>query len=536
MQTRMMQRPVPVGPILLALAAALALLLALPGQSVATKYLNDLFVLLDSAYRVAGGQVPNRDFHTVLGPLASYVPAIGYGLSGTWGGAMPTGMALLMVALALPMAHILSSRLHPVIALPFGIFLLLIIAVPIILGESSTALSFAKFYNRIGWAALGALLVMYLRPDRAHARQDLLDTLCAAFLTLVMVYTKLTYGLVALAFLAFMLFDSRQRRWAAGALGLTLIAGLVIEAFWQSSLAYLADLRLALDVGGRLRGTWGQITDHVLGNMTDYVLAALFAGLALRLTRSLRDALFYGFCAVTGFLIINQNFQAWGIVTLHAAAAVAAETILRNEDSQALDPGERRWSISAGAKLLFLALVLPTIVHCAAALGLHTVAATTRAGQGVALPHLGEVRLANLWTWSEYDMGAAYLATLQDGAQALSGLDRRPNAIVVLDAANPFSIALNAPPSTGDTPWLQWDRTLNASSFIPAETLLAKAEIVMEPKPAPDSDAANPPVPSLYGSYIAANYDLVRETEHWKIHRRSRAAKPQATVQKANPS
>src|SRR3712207_4145585 len=240
-----MERAVPVGAILLALSAAFALLLALPGQSVATKYLNDLFVLLDTGYRIAGGQVPNRDFHTFLGPLASSVPAIGYGLSGTWGGAMPTGIALLTIALALPMAHILTSRLNPVIALPFGIFLLLIAAVPIILGESITALSFAKFYNRIGWAALGALLVMYLRPERARAGQNLLDALCAAFLTLVMLYTKLTYGAVALAFLAFMLFDSRGRRWAAGALGLTLVCGLAVEAFWQSSLAYLADLRLA---------------------------------------------------------------------------------------------------------------------------------------------------------------------------------------------------------------------------------------------------------------------------------------------------
>jgi hypothetical protein len=536
MRIEQMQRGAPVGPILLALAAAFALLLALPGQTVATKYLNDLFVLLDSAYRVAGGQVPNRDFHTILGPIASYVPAIGYGLSGTWGGAMPTGMALLTVALALPIAHVLSSRLRPVIALPFGIFLLLILAVPILLGESITALSFAKFYNRIGWAALGALLVMYLGPGRAHARQDLLDTLCAALLTLVMLYTKLTYGVVAIAFMAFMLFDPRQRRWAAGALGLTFVAGLAVETFWQSSLAYLVDLRLALDVGGRLRGTWGQITDHILGNMTDYVLVALFASLALRLTRRVRDAMFYGFCAVTGFLIINQNFQAWGIVTLHAAAATAAETILRHEDTQALDPGERRWSLSAGAKLLFLALVLPTIVHCAAALGLHAVAAGARAGQAVALPHLGEVRLANLWTWSEYDMGAAYIATLQDGAEALSSLDRKPSGIVVLDLANPFSMALNAPPPTGDTPWLQWDRTLNASSFIPAETLLARAEIVMEPKPAPDSDAAKPQLPSLYGPYITANFDLVRETEHWKIHRRTQAADPQATLKGANPS
>ncbi len=530
------ERAPPVGVILLALAAAFALMLALPGQSVATKYLNDLFLILDSAYRVAGGQVPNRDFHTILGPLASYVPAVGYGLSGTLGGAVPTGMAVAIIVLAAPIAHVLTSRLRPVIALPFGIFLLLVLAVPILLGETITALSFAKFYNRIGWAALGALLVMYLRPERIHARQDLLDTLCGAFLTLVMVYTKLTYGVVALAFLGFMLFDHRQRRWAAGALGLTLIAGLLVEAFWRSSLAYLADLRLALDVGGFLRGTWGQIIDHILGNLTDYVLAALFAGLALRRTRSLRDALFYGFCAVTGFLIINQNFQAWGILTLHAAAAVAAETILRAEDDPALDPGERRWSVSAGAKLLFLALVLPTIVHCAAALGLHTVAASTGAGQAVALPRLGEVRLANLWTWSEYDAGAAYLATLQDGAEALSGLDRQPNGILVLDLANPFSMALNAPPPTGDTPWLQWDRTLNGSHFVPAEALLAKVEIVMEPKPAPAGDAVGPAPASLYGPYIAANFDLVRETPHWRIHRRSRPVEPQATLNGANPS
>src|SRR3712207_5608149 len=201
------ERPVPVAPILLGAAAFLALLLALPGQTVATRYLNDLFVILDSTYRVAAGFVPGRDFHTPLGPFPHYLSAAGYGLSGTLGGAMPTAMALITLLLALPMAHILASRLRPIIALPFGLFLLLILAVPINLGEQVTSLSFAKFYNRIGWAALGALLVMYLRPARVHARQDILDTICATALTLVLVYTKLSYGVVALAFLLLMLTD-----------------------------------------------------------------------------------------------------------------------------------------------------------------------------------------------------------------------------------------------------------------------------------------------------------------------------------------
>ena len=66
--------------------------------------------------------------------------------------------------------------------------------------------------------------------------------------------------------------------------------------------------------------------------------------------------------------------------------------------------------------------------------------------------------------------------------------------------------------------------------------LLAGAEIVMEPKPAPDSDASSPQLPSLYGPYIAANFSLIRETQHWKIHRRSQPSDPQATLSGANPS
>ncbi|MBJ6123962.1 hypothetical protein [Microvirga splendida] len=529
------ERPMKVGPILLAAAALLALLLALPGQTVTTRYLNDLFVILDGAYRVAAGQVPNQDFHTPLGPFAYYLTAAGYFLSGTLGGTMPTAMALITLVLALPMAHILGSRLHPLLAVLYGLFLLLILAVPVNLGESVTSLSFAKFYNRIGWAALGALLVMYLQPLSARRRQTLLDTACAAALTLLMLYTKLSYGVVALAFLLFMLLDRQQRRWSASALGITILAVLVIELIWQSSLAHLADLRLAFDVGGSgLRGTWGQIIDHVLVNLTDYVLLGLFAGIALYRTHSVRDLLFYAFCAIAGFLIVNQNFQAWGIIMLHGAAAVAAETILRSEDHrpQAVDHGS--WSTGAGAKLLFLAVVLPTIIHCLAALGLHTAAASVKAGNAVPLPNLEQVRVANLWTWSDYDTAAAYQDSLRDGFDALSNLDPKPDRIFVLDTGNPFSMALGAPPARGDTPWLQWDRTLGRANHVPAEALLADVQFVMVPKTADTSDAAIGPLPQLqaiYGHYIAAHFDAAGETQHWTLYRRRPPPAPEAALQ-----
>src|SRR5215208_5874761 len=100
-------RPVSVAGLILAIAALCALLLALPGQTITTVYVNDLLIFLDGAHRIASGQVPNRDFHTPLGPLAFYLPALGYWISGHLGGAMPVGMALLVLSLAPATAHVL---------------------------------------------------------------------------------------------------------------------------------------------------------------------------------------------------------------------------------------------------------------------------------------------------------------------------------------------------------------------------------------------------------------------------------------------
>ena len=67
----------------------MAVLLAAPGHTVSAKYLNDLMVFLDGGHRVVSGQVPHRDFHSLLGPLVSLLPAAGLLLTGTLGAAMP---------------------------------------------------------------------------------------------------------------------------------------------------------------------------------------------------------------------------------------------------------------------------------------------------------------------------------------------------------------------------------------------------------------------------------------------------------------
>jgi hypothetical protein len=353
---------------------------------------------------------------------------------------------------------------------------------------------------------------MYLRPSAAYRRQHVVDALCAAFLVLVLLYTKITYGLVAVAFVGFMLFDRKQRSWAALALAMTVAAGLLVEVFWRSTAAHLSDLMLASQVSG-VKGSIPDLGYAFLGNLADYVLFAFMAALAWWQRRSLRDLLFFGFCAVTGFLLVRQNFQGWGIITLHAGAVVAAEMLLRADPALSL----RRWSAAAAAPVLLMILLLPTIVHCAMALGLHAALASTRTGDDFGLPKFAGLRLVNLLSPGDYAPSAKYLETLQDGARALSEIGSDSGRVFVLDFINPFSAGLGLKPARNDSSWQHWERNFDETHFVPPEQLFRDVRIVMDPK-WPVEEYTTNGLRQVYGAYLAENFDLVRESEYWRLY------------------
>lgn len=501
----------PVAAFALAFALVCALLLALPAGTVTTRYVNDLFVFLDGVHRIAEGQVPNRDFHTALGPVVYYLPSLGRWISGSMGGAMPVGMALLLVVLAPAAAWILGSRLPPAIGIPLAAYLLLVLAVPANLGESIAALSFAMFYNRIGWAALGLLLVLYLPPLRPSRRQVWLDAACAAGLVLLMIYSKISYGAVGGAFLVLVLLVAPQRGWAAGAIGFVLAGCVAVEAVWGGSAAHLADLALAGRVSGD-PGTLDKLGEVVLRNLADYVVFGMLAALAVWRTRSLRHGLFFGFCAGAGFALMSQNFQHAGMITLGAGGAVAAALLIRTGSGA----GPHR-ALAAGAPLALLALLAPAIVHMAATLGLHAGLAAAGSGTAVPLDRFRDIRLAELWTGGETPAFRRYFDSLADGAQALRDLDESPERVLVLDFVNPFAAGLGLPPASGDGTWYHWDRTINDAHHLPAERLFRDVRIVLEPKsPIEHWTAAG--MRQLYSAYLDEHFALAWETADWKLH------------------
>lgn len=497
----------------LACALVAAALVAAPGQTVSARYLNDLLVFLDGGHRLLAGHVPHRDFHTPIGPLTNVLPAAGMLLTGSVGAAMPVGTALLILILAPVTAHVLGSRLRPVLAVPLALYLSLLLAVPANLGEDPRVVTFGMFYNRIGWAALALLLFMYLPPYRPAPW--LRDGLCAAALTLLMLYTKATYGVVALAFLGFMLLDRAQWRWPAFAIAATAVVTALLEALWRLPSGYFADLLQAAHASGAVPGGVERLLAGMSQNLLDYAAFALAAAVAAYRAPKLRHLVFFAASAISGLLIFNQNFQPAGIVALAAAAAVAAEIVARSCGPAAF---MRRLGGLRGLDLLVLALIVPVLVGRTLALGTHVALASTSPPHRFPLDKLDRIVLAA--TGSEYDIRytAAYLATLADGVQALSAVDPRPSRVTVFDFASPFSVGLGLTPPRGDNTVNQFERTFDKAHFVPAEVALGDARIIMYPV----DWRIDPPTADgffdLYKAYIAEHFELARETPLWKVY------------------
>ncbi|WP_210204337.1 hypothetical protein [Devosia submarina] len=512
------------GWIVFAIGVVCALVLAVPGQTITTKYVNDLFIFLDGAYRIFEGQVPNRDFHSSLGPLAFYLPAFGYAITGSLGAAMPLGMGLATVFLAAIGAHLIGTRMRAVTGIPLAMFLLLIAAVSLNPGEGIADLSFAMFYNRLGWTAIGLLLVMYLPPQDWSRRQTALDALCAALLTLFLLYLKASYGLVALAFIIFMATDRQSRPWAIAALLAIAAAILLIEPFWRGTLTYFADVQLAREVSGDIPDLVRLVT-IALPNLADIAVFLVFTLLLLVVRRRFRDFLFLGFVGATGILLIEQNFQIVGILTLAAGASVVAELIARAAPPWARD------GIGAGLPLLVAIMMVPVTVQNGAALVLHAGLALGQKGEPITLPGYAGVRLAQLSNEGLYRNFSRYNQSLADGAVALASLDTEVERVVVFDFVGPFSAGLGLVPPRDDSPWYHWGRTLHDEVFPPADEILADAKIIMEAKAPIEVWTANG-MRRVYAPYLDNNFTLASESADWRIYVR----KPSSTDGRLNTS
>ncbi|MGN7292561.1 hypothetical protein [Rhizobium sp. SAFR-030] len=496
-----------------------AALLALPGVTVATKSLDELFLIFDQIHRIASGQQPGVDFPAMLGPLTAFVPALVYRWTGSFGLAMPLSMAGFVLLTAAIASHVLATRLRPFLAVSFAGFLLLILAAPMSLGDGVTALSFAKFDIRIGWVALALLVVLYLRPTADRPRTEALDVMSAVLLTLALLYTRVPYGIVAVALLVLLLTDRRQWRVAAPALMVIIAVVVALHLGSGVASAYHRESWRLLTENGLLAGSLWSFFQRGMTHLTDFLLLGILAGLTLWMRRSPRDLSFFLLCAIGGLIILSHNSnQPWGIISMHAAAVVAAELLLRRMDEQpAINQGQM--VNASGVKLFFMAFVLPTSLHCAMALMLHAAVATTRAGEAVSLPRIDRVRLADLWTTDSF-RGQTWYVGLQTQAVELLRQSKQPlGRYLVLGEANIASTALDLAPPQG-APDLRWSTLMSEQPPMEPAERLAAIDTVLLRKTGESGEGLQ----QRTLSFLRDNFSAVGEAKDWILFQRRPSA------------
>ncbi|SLN65148.1 hypothetical protein ROJ8625_03320 [Roseivivax jejudonensis] len=511
-------RPIPLA-VLLTTALCCALLI-LPGVTVSSMYFNDLLIFLDGGYRVVHGQVPNIDFSTALGPLSFYIPGAGYWLSGSLGLAMPVGMSLLMLVTAPIAIHVIGSRMRPLIGVPVAIFVMLLLATPMNTGEAFSRVSFAMYYNRIGWALLALLLILFLRPERPTRHQTALDAAAAAALALLAGYTKATYGVVAAGFLL-MLLQPGGRRFAILAILGGLVGVALAELVWGGTRIHIGDLIVATQTSGG-RSVMSYVRS-ALETSGEYVVFLAFAAVALWVRPSVTDALFYGFCIAAGLMLLSQNFQTEGIVSLLVGAAVAAETLAR---SARPGMGPFAEAVTRGAPLAAILLLLPIGVSSAGALGLHAAAAATRSGVALETPNGRGLRVMNTTSAGQFAFYARYAESLDAGARLLRTLEVAPRRVLVFDFVSPFSSLLGIAPPDGGPAWMHNGRNFDAENHFPAEEVMGGVDVVMVPK-RPVAGGTTKLMLEIYGAHLEDNFRRATDTELWTVYLR-REARPTA--------
>ena len=316
-----------------ALAIVLSAILLIPGKTFVTVYPEDVFIYIDGAYRLAHGQVPHVDFQTPLGALGFVLQYLGLVISGDYGATMPTALAVMLLAVTPIAIYVLASRLHYHVALLVGFYVLLLIAAPLVTGHPPSAA-------------------------------------CWWFL----IYTKITYGLVALSFLAAWFVLNRDGRVSVCiALGCVVVTGIIVEAAWHLHQGYVNDIAFALRAGqafalrGGDAGYKGLLQPFVSGlRHIDELSVAAVAVLTVLYFKKLtfHDALFVGFCTVAALYIFIQNSADRSLAGLVAVCAFAAERLQRAEaegQQTALQFGR----LAATAMLLIL-LAEPLVFRTAA--------------------------------------------------------------------------------------------------------------------------------------------------------------------------
>jgi hypothetical protein len=494
---------------------------------------HDIFVLLDSGWRVENGQRPAVDFLPGVGELLPLVMAIGLKLAGNSVRGIGYASALLGAIVGLVSYAIARNRMAWTSAGLASLSLTLIAVAPYPLGLLPNMFSHAMVYNRYGFALLGMVVLESFQPPRG-TRLGLLLPALTGIISAALLFLKPSYGLVALVFAASsVLLDRRTWRRPIGIL-LGLTAGILAMMAWLrfDFEAVFRSLRLLAGAKSSGLSLW-DIRWAVLKGLPDFLGLVLLA-VFLSVIRSSKESLARSFgplgvailVMLGGALLLATNAQAGGYPLNAVLAILLVEQGLAAVKVSGI--GATSGFLRADTIILLVGLLcfLPDLLANAGGLGF----AMLESRRNPPVSEVPRFQSANLAGLLLYDVssgtdadyrsnGRVYVSYVNDGMDLIRRVSTPAETVFTLDIFNPFPFALLRPPASGGSDCMAFNHQFNDAHKPTPDQLFGSADVVMVPKhpSASDTDAQ-----ALFRNYlptIQARYRLCAETELWQLYK-----------------
>ena len=321
----------------------------------------DLFMTLDGMYRIYTGQHIYTDFTTPLGIAVYAVPLLFVHSTSDLVLSMNYASGLYLLVGLVVVAYLTWTRLSPVLGLALGIWIALALAARMNGGDSPMAVTLAENYNRNCLAALALALLVFRTPRANGLTIAIADGLLYALLTAFCLYTKITYGIAALAFAPIVIYPHPRRVVTfssfAIAFGLLVVA---VEYGYGTRFQWLQAVQTAAANGGVLNPV--PIAEVVFANFAELLICILVPAWFLWQERRITPRIVIFFVMVAGASVLLARFNGGRIFLFLPAVLffVAAPAALPwGEDRLAETGGPRQGKL----RFAFIAVTLAVLTQ-----------------------------------------------------------------------------------------------------------------------------------------------------------------------------
>lgn len=522
--------------------------------------LNDYVVLLDGAWRMHHGQIPHRDFYSVIGPLPLACLKAGFSWFGPSPDSLPKSMVLFGALFSGIGLEIARSRLPGWWPLLLPVVVLSCAAAPVPLGIGGGPFfgfrhqtTYAMFYNRLGWAALlPAMLMVFLPPIKAErAGSSPLHAILFGICIVSAGSTKVNFALACLILLSWWIISRRptKRHWIGLAAGMS-GALICYQGLLGNVAGYISD-NITLFKVGRGESIFEHLCIRIHANR--YALMAIgllsvwiwYRWRLLILDRSTRFAIDRLLLAVVATLGLSLFVASFNWERAELPGAVVASLILTEMARSQSSASSSRALGGAVAAARCLALWLG-FAYLTFDLGAVAYGAAWKARNDSWKDRCEQVAgeffrpLPVPFRWNEdpeieainrsihdrplIDFPAVMMTSLQftrwmnDGAELLTPYVQPTDRIFVADWLNPYNLIFQLPPARGGA--LLWDykRMLDEENHPDVDMTMSEVTLIMVPKIA-HLPAQSRFMVEIYGRGRVIPEHKVGESEFWTLFR-----------------